>query len=85
MLAVMQAFCGQWDSDTWQVAFGGALSYLFELPKTQLAEEEDAATLVGVCCTAHAAPAVYECCSVQMLYTATSTSHQCIAYPDESV
>ncbi|KAL3134912.1 hypothetical protein ABBQ32_007876 [Trebouxia sp. C0010 RCD-2024] len=47
LLEVMQAFCHQWDSSTWQIAFTGALSYLFELPKTQLAADEDATDVVG--------------------------------------
>ena len=47
LLEVMQAFCDQWDSNTWQIAFSGALSYLFELPKTQLAADEDATDVVS--------------------------------------
>lgn len=47
MLEVMQAFCDQWDSNTWQVAFAGPLSYLFDLPKTQLAADEDATAVVS--------------------------------------
>lgn len=47
MLEVMQAFCGQWDRNTWQVAFTGALSYLFDLPKTQIAADEDATAVVS--------------------------------------
>lgn len=47
MLEVMQAFCDQWDSNTWQVAFTGPLSYLFDLPKTQLAADEDATAVVS--------------------------------------
>ena len=52
LLEVMQAFCKQWDADTWHIAFLGALSYLFELPKTQLAADEDAAAVV---CKLHSA------------------------------
>lgn len=47
MLEVMQAFCDQWDGNTWQVAFTGALSYLFDLPKTQIVDDEDAAAVVS--------------------------------------
>ena len=46
----MQAFCDQWDNNTWQIAFTGALSYLFELPKTQLAADEDATAVVRKSC-----------------------------------
>ena len=47
MLESMQAFCEQWDRNTWQVAFTGALGYLFDLPKTQIAGDEDATAVVS--------------------------------------
>ena len=47
MLEVMQSFCGQWDRNIWQVAFTGALSYLFDLPKTEIAADEDATAVVS--------------------------------------
>ena len=47
MLEVMQAFCDHWDSNTWQVAFTGPLSYLFDLPKTQLPADEDVTAVVS--------------------------------------
>ena len=48
MMEVMQAFCDQWDRNAWQVAFTGAVSYLFDLPKTQLAADEDATAVVSI-------------------------------------
>ncbi len=47
LLEVMQAFSSQWSSDTWQVAFVGPLTYLFDLPKTQLAADEDETAVVS--------------------------------------
>ena len=46
MLEVIQAFSSQWESDIWQVVFTGALAYLFELPKSQLAADEDESAVV---------------------------------------
>ena len=53
MMEVMQAFCEQWDRNTWQVAFTGAVSYLFDLPNTQLAADEDATDVVSNSNTCH--------------------------------
>lgn len=47
LLEVIQAFSSQWESDIWQVVFTGALAYLFELPKSQLAADEDESAVVG--------------------------------------
>ena len=47
LLEVVRAFSSPWDSETWQSAFSGPLSYLFELPKTQLAADEDETAVVS--------------------------------------
>ncbi|KAL0043362.1 hypothetical protein WJX79_002614 [Trebouxia sp. C0005] len=47
LLEVLQAFSSQWDSDTWHLAFSGPLAYLFDLPKSQLAADEDESAVVG--------------------------------------
>lgn len=47
LLEVVRAFSSPWDSETWQSAFSGPLSYLFELPKTQLAGDEDETAVVS--------------------------------------
>lgn len=72
MLEVMQAFCDQWDANTWQVAFTGALSYLFDLPKTQIAADEDAAEVVS---SAHCFSSVAVYLSHQQLSTRHRVSH----------
>ena len=46
LLEVVQAFSKQWDSLIWQVAFAGPLSYLFDLPKSQLDADEDETAVV---------------------------------------
>lgn len=48
LLEVIQAFSSQWESDIWQVVFTGALAYLFELPKSQLAADEDESAVVSL-------------------------------------
>jgi len=49
LLEVVQAFSSQWESDTWHLAFSGPLSYLFHLPKSQLAADEDESAVVSFC------------------------------------
>ncbi|DBA73285.1 hypothetical protein WJX77_003623 [Trebouxia sp. C0004] len=47
LLEVVQAFSSQWESHTWHLAFTGPLAYLFDLPKSQLAADEDVSAVVG--------------------------------------
>lgn len=47
LLEVLQAFSSQWESDTWHLAVTGPLAYLFDLPKSQLAADEDESAVVG--------------------------------------
>ena len=47
LLEVLQAFSSQWGSDTWHLAFTGPLAYLFDLPKSQLAADEDESAVVS--------------------------------------
>lgn len=49
LLEVVQAFSSQWESDTWHLAFTGPLLYLFDLPKSQLAADEDESAVVSFC------------------------------------
>ncbi len=51
LLEVLQAFSSQWESDTWHLAFTGPLAYLFDLPKSQLAADEDESAVVSFCLT----------------------------------
>jgi hypothetical protein len=51
LLEVLQAFSSQWESDTWHLAFSGPLAYLFDLPKSQLAADEDETAVVSLCLT----------------------------------
>ncbi len=51
LLEVLQAFSSQWESDTWHLAFTGPLSYLFDLPMSQLAADEDESAVVSFCLT----------------------------------
>ena len=46
LIEVVQIYSSDWAVDTWQVAFLGPLSYLFELPKSQLAADEDESAVV---------------------------------------
>ena len=48
LIEVIQTFSSGWDSDTWQIAFSGPLSYLFELPKSHLAADEDETAVVSI-------------------------------------
>ena len=47
LIAIVQAFSSQWDTDTWQPVMSGPFSYLFELPKSQFAADEDATAVVS--------------------------------------
>ena len=47
LLEVLQAFSSQWESDTWHLAVTGPLAYLFDLPKSQLAADEDESAVVS--------------------------------------
>lgn len=48
LVATVQAFSSQWEPDTWQTVMLGPFSYLFELPKSHFAADEDATAVVSV-------------------------------------
>ena len=48
LIEVIQSFSRGWDANTWQIAFSGPLSYLFELPKSHLAADEDETAVVSI-------------------------------------
>lgn len=47
LVSIGQAFSSQWDADTWRTVMSGPFSYLFELPKSHFAADEDAAAVVS--------------------------------------
>ena len=48
LASIAQSFSSQWEADTWQSVMSGPFSYLFELPKSQLAADEDATAVVSL-------------------------------------
>ena len=48
LASIAQSFSSQWEAETWQSVMSGPFSYLFELPKSQFAADEDATAVVGL-------------------------------------
>lgn len=46
-IEILQAFSGQWDASVWGDVMAGPFTYLFDLPKSQFAADEDATAVVS--------------------------------------